>query len=169
MTPVVNSGAMFTTSTALGVNRVHALNAVTGELLWKHDRKIPEDVGALVRVIPHNRGVALHKDKVIFGTLDAHLVALDAKTGKPAWRSEEHTSELQSLAYLVCRLLLEKKKKSHDLAGIDLGQWEFKVLAPRADAQTCRGEVNSAAVGHARPALSSEPGGTRSVQLVTIH
>src|SRR3989441_4863248 len=32
-----------------------------------------------------------------------------------AWRrSEEHTSELQSLAYLVCRLLLEKKKKKHD-------------------------------------------------------
>src|SRR2546425_10943698 len=32
----------------------------------------------------------------------------DAATSK---RSEEHTSELQSLAYLVCRLLLEKKKK----------------------------------------------------------
>src|SRR2546425_13181111 len=30
----------------------------------------------------------------------------------PARRSEEHTSELQSLAYLVCRLLLEKKKKT---------------------------------------------------------
>src|SRR2546423_11691183 len=30
-------------------------------------------------------------------------------------RSEEHTSELQSLAYLVCRLLLEKKKKSRQL------------------------------------------------------
>src|SRR2546425_6662434 len=30
--------------------------------------------------------------------------------GAPAHRSEEHTSELQSLAYLVCRLLLEKKK-----------------------------------------------------------
>src|SRR2546425_7159982 len=29
-------------------------------------------------------------------------------------RSEEHTSELQSLAYLVCRLLLEKKKKTKD-------------------------------------------------------
>src|SRR2546425_3046701 len=29
----------------------------------------------------------------------------------PCTRSEEHTSELQSLAYLVCRLLLEKKKK----------------------------------------------------------
>src|SRR2546425_2076109 len=35
-------------------------------------------------------------------------------TRRPAWRivrSEEHTSELQSLAYLVCRLLLEKKKR----------------------------------------------------------
>src|SRR2546425_8831796 len=30
-----------------------------------------------------------------------------------AYRSEEHTSELQSLAYLVCRLLLEKKKENH--------------------------------------------------------
>src|SRR2546425_4220689 len=29
-------------------------------------------------------------------------------------RSEEHTSELQSLAYLVCRLLLEKKKREHE-------------------------------------------------------
>src|SRR5687767_15642073 len=37
-------------------------------------------------------------------------VALPARTG-PRRRSEEHTSELQSLAYLVCRLLLEKKKK----------------------------------------------------------
>src|SRR2546425_9011149 len=35
-----------------------------------------------------------------------------------AKRSEEHTSELQSLAYLVCRLLLEKKKK-HELAEVD--------------------------------------------------
>src|SRR2546425_5217049 len=33
--------------------------------------------------------------------------------GGTADRSEEHTSELQSLAYLVCRLLLEKKKKKH--------------------------------------------------------
>src|SRR5687767_3131889 len=40
---------------------------------------------------------------------------LPAYSGVTVWafhRSEEHTSELQSLAYLVCRLLLEKKKKS---------------------------------------------------------
>src|SRR3989441_8331136 len=34
-----------------------------------------------------------------------------ARLADDGWRSEEHTSELQSLAYLVCRLLLEKKKK----------------------------------------------------------
>src|SRR2546425_4734489 len=34
-------------------------------------------------------------------------------------RSEEHTSELQSLAYLVCRLLLEKKKKTDPIQPID--------------------------------------------------
>src|SRR5687767_15258769 len=37
-------------------------------------------------------------------------VLIDRKL-RDALRSEEHTSELQSLAYLVCRLLLEKKKK----------------------------------------------------------
>src|SRR3712207_8873731 len=37
------------------------------------------------------------------------------QTGKVIWRSEEHTSELQSRQYLVCRLLLEKKKIAHYL------------------------------------------------------
>src|SRR2546425_6135072 len=40
-----------------------------------------------------------------FGELGPYTVGLNT-------RSEEHTSELQSLAYLVCRLLLEKKKKT---------------------------------------------------------
>src|SRR2546425_1936351 len=42
----------------------------------------------------------------------------------PAWRnmsrSEEHTSELQSLAYLVCRLLLEKKKKKRNKRSVSM-------------------------------------------------
>src|ERR1039458_7642957 len=39
-----------------------------------------------------------------------NVYCLDRKSGKILWRSEEHTSELQSLRHLVCRLLLEKKK-----------------------------------------------------------
>src|SRR3712207_8147995 len=39
-------------------------------------------------------------------------------TDQPQIRSEEHTSELQSRQYLVCRLLLEKKKKNHTLTSL---------------------------------------------------
>src|SRR2546425_2490587 len=46
------------------------------------------------------------------GRRSARLVP---RPGRFGWRSEEHTSELQSLAYLVCRLLLEKKKYSNRL------------------------------------------------------
>src|SRR2546425_9739291 len=41
------------------------------------------------------------------------VVAILVLVGVRIGRSEEHTSELQSLAYLVCRLLLEKKKQEH--------------------------------------------------------
>src|SRR2546425_9730966 len=47
--------------------------------------------------------------------LASHATKTTSRTAAPPpeirklWRSEEHTSELQSLAYLVCRLLLEKK------------------------------------------------------------
>src|SRR2546423_9295180 len=47
---------------------------------------------------------------------DRRSVDLQHLWPRPAGRSEEHTSELQSLAYLVCRLLLEKKKKDSHLA-----------------------------------------------------
>ena len=40
-----------------------------------------------------------------------HVRSLGTTGAGCTWRSEEHTSELQSQAYLVCRLLLEKKKK----------------------------------------------------------
>src|SRR5687767_15448803 len=57
-----------------------------------------------------------------FGALvmvdDSHAVA--DETDGVRVRSEEHTSELQSLAYLVCRLLLEKKKKHTKNNNVDL-------------------------------------------------
>src|SRR2546425_2294124 len=46
-----------------------------------------------------------------FGVQPSHHAHANALDVEARVRSEEHTSELQSLAYLVCRLLLEKKKK----------------------------------------------------------
>src|SRR6266511_2648817 len=62
--------------------RVFALDAATGELLWKYEAKLPEDLTAMVRLIPQNRGAAIYQDKVYFGTIDARLIALNAKTGE---------------------------------------------------------------------------------------
>src|SRR2546422_11010136 len=42
-----------------------------------------------------------------------HLLPMEPIYRRTWWRSEEHTSELQSRLHLVCRLLLEKKKKHH--------------------------------------------------------
>src|SRR2546425_4225891 len=66
----------------------------------------------LFRSPPGPRGLPAllgHDDQL----LDRHRRPLHAAAGqgRERRRSEEHTSELQSLAYLVCRLLLEKKKK----------------------------------------------------------
>src|SRR3989441_8387535 len=57
--------------------------------------------------------VAIQRLPVIFCLDRAGMVGEDGQT-----RSEEHTSELQSLAYLVCRLLLEKKKKKRQYISI---------------------------------------------------
>src|SRR2546425_5497447 len=62
-------------------------------------------------VLPHHPG------------REAHAVPVHARgRGRPAHaeRSEEHTSELQSLAYLVCRLLLEKKKHTNVIDSLSL-------------------------------------------------
>src|SRR5438034_2169885 len=53
---------------------------------------------------------------------EAHVLRGAARVGEPQvdGRSEEHTSELQSHSDLVCRLLLEKKKKNNDTRNINM-------------------------------------------------
>src|SRR5438093_5260134 len=57
--------------------------------------------------------VSIQVGKIMRATLRGYVIAYGVVEAEPAGerRSEEHTSELQSLTNLVCRLLLEKKKK----------------------------------------------------------
>ncbi len=81
-TPLVVDGRMYTTGTW---SVVYAVNAATGELLWKHDPKVPPEkaIDACCDVV--NRGAALWGNKVYAGTLDGRLIALDAATGEQVW------------------------------------------------------------------------------------
>lgn len=81
-TPIIRDGVLYATSTW---SVVFAVDAATGELLWRYDPQVP---GAWARkgccdVV--NRGVALWEDKVISGTFDGRLIALDAGTGRLLW------------------------------------------------------------------------------------
>ena len=77
--PIVNDGVMFITTPR---NQVLALDARTGNLLWRYRRELPAD---LVQLHPTNRGVALWGSRVYLATVDAFLVALDARTGAVVW------------------------------------------------------------------------------------
>src|ERR1035438_7097287 len=65
----------------------------------------------------------------------------------PVHRSEEHTSELQSLRHLVCRLLLEKKKENtRRLSQLETGLADVQAELQRTDAdlRTARGRMQTA-------------------------
>jgi alcohol dehydrogenase (cytochrome c) len=79
--PIVNDGVMFVTTP---FNQILALDAKTGDILWRYRRQLPFDL----RIgHPTNRGVALYDDKVFMATSDAKVVALQAATGEVVWES----------------------------------------------------------------------------------
>jgi glucose dehydrogenase len=87
--PIIVDGVMYVTTS---FNHVYALNAETGEQIWHYKHKM----GPITTYCcgPNNRGVAVYGDMVYMGTLDARLLALDAKTGKLLWNVEVGDPEL---------------------------------------------------------------------------
>jgi alcohol dehydrogenase (cytochrome c) len=81
--PIVVDGVMFLTTS---FNHVHAIDAVTGRQFWHYKHKM----GPVTTFCcgPNNRGVAISGGRVFMGTLDAKLVALDAKSGKLLWETQ---------------------------------------------------------------------------------
>jgi PQQ-dependent dehydrogenase (methanol/ethanol family) len=79
-TPLVIDGVMYTTGIP---GQVFALDARTGLLIWKYERR--QKVVNPYESNRVNRGVAVLGNRLFFGTLDAALVALDCRTGLPLW------------------------------------------------------------------------------------
>jgi alcohol dehydrogenase (cytochrome c) len=76
-TPIVHDGVMFIHTPG---DKLQALDAATGDLLWQYARILPPGVNA-----GNKRAIAIYGNKVYLGTSDVHVVALDVKTGRVAW------------------------------------------------------------------------------------
>jgi alcohol dehydrogenase (cytochrome c) len=123
--PIVNNGVMFVSTP---YSQVIALNAATGDLLWRYKRPLPEGFSAL-----HNtsRGVALYGDKVYSAGLDAVLVALDAQTGKVAWQTP--VADWKDGYYMTMAPLVEHGKV---LVGVSGGEFGIRGFVAAFDAET---------------------------------
>jgi alcohol dehydrogenase (cytochrome c) len=104
--PIVVNGVMFLTTS---FNHVYAIDAATGQEFWHYKHKL----GPIVTVCcgNNNRGVAVSEGKLFMGTIDAKLVALDAKTGKLLWEKQiadpdKGYSETMAPAYVDGKVII---------------------------------------------------------------
>jgi len=86
-TPLVIGDTLFVTS-SYGPKNVFAVDAKTGVVKWRYSPEVPKDIEQYACCDVVNRGAAYANGKVFVGRLDAHIVALDAKTGKEAWKTQ---------------------------------------------------------------------------------
>jgi len=85
-TPIVVDGRMYITTPW---SKVYAFDAKTGEKLWKYDPKVPRELAATSLCCNNsNRGATYWNGKIIWGTLDGRLVAIDAKKGTKIWETQ---------------------------------------------------------------------------------
>tara|TARA_Y100001935_G_scaffold235850_1_gene220084 strand:- start:188 stop:2083 length:1896 start_codon:yes stop_codon:yes gene_type:complete len=82
-TPLVVDGVMYVSN---GWSVIYALDATTGEEIWKYDPEVDRSYIRLACCGPaHNRGVAVYEGKVFVGTFDGRLIAVNAENGEEVW------------------------------------------------------------------------------------
>jgi alcohol dehydrogenase (cytochrome c) len=123
--PIVNDGYMFITQPD---NQVIALDARTGEEIWRFQGQGPEEFSALHNT---NRGVSLYDDKVYVAMLYGDLVALEAKTGKVAWKTTVANWKVGE--YMTMAPLTVKGKI---VVGISGGEFGIRGFIAAYDAKT---------------------------------
>jgi alcohol dehydrogenase (cytochrome c) len=113
--PLVVDGIMYLTQRP---NDVLALDARTGRVFWQY--RYTNSADQRVCCGANNRGLAIHGDTLFLGTLDAHLIAIDARNGQPLWKTTVADSKL---AYSVTMAPLVIK----DLVIVGTGGGEYGI------------------------------------------
>ena len=83
--PLVYDGVMYIAHP--DGDHLQALDATTGDLIWDYERDLPADLRQYAQLGGRTRHVAIHGRHIYHLTADAHLVALDARTGEQDWES----------------------------------------------------------------------------------
>ncbi len=86
-TPILVGDTLFVTS-SFGPKNTFAVDAKTGQVKWTYQPDIPKGIEQFACCDVNNRGVAHADGRIFVGRLDAHVVALDAKTGKELWKTQ---------------------------------------------------------------------------------
>ena len=124
--PLVSDGVIYVTGS---YSRLFAVDLKTGEKKWEYDARLPDGIMPCCDVI--NRGAALYGDLVIFGTLDAKLVALNKDTGKEVWKKtiEDYTG---GYSYSAAPLIVKGKV----ITGVSGGEFGIIGKVEARDAKT---------------------------------
>ena len=124
--PLVIDGIMYTSGQP---GTVLAMDAKTGTQIWQFTRqrktKNPNEIN------PYNRGVAVLGNRVFVGTLDAAIVAIDARTGMPVWETQVADS---MLGYSITSSPLVVKDKV--IVGVSGGEFGASGFLDAYDAAT---------------------------------
>ena len=83
--PLVYDGVMYI---ANNDDHLQALDATTGDMLWDYRREAPADLRQYATLGNRTRHLAIYGNHIYHLTADAHLVAIDARTGEAAWENE---------------------------------------------------------------------------------
>ena len=125
-TPLVVDGILYISEPP---SNATALDARTGRPLWAYRRTMPPDVRVCCGQV--NRGLAISGDTLFLGTVDAHLVALDAHTGHVRWDvvvADYKTGHSITVAPLVV--------KERVIVGISGGEYGIRGFLDAYDAGT---------------------------------
>ena len=125
-TPLVADGILYATAQD---DRAFALDARTGRPLWLYQRQLPSDIRPCCGRV--NRGLAILGNKVYLGTLDAHVIALDTKTGNVVWDVAAFDYR-QGYSFTVAPLAV----KDEIVIGVSGGEYGVRGFIDAYDAET---------------------------------
>jgi alcohol dehydrogenase (cytochrome c) len=126
--PLVVDGVVYVTGNN---NQAWAIDGRTGRPVWSYRRTLPANFAASVCCGPVNRGFAILGDRLYMGTLDAHLVALDRRTGSVIWDVE--VGDLKKANAITAAPLVVKDRVIIGVAG---GDFSSRGFIDAYDAQT---------------------------------